>query len=176
MDVKHHQPQGPAKFFQNPILPRLYPELKLCRNDIERLEARRAALNDRGQSLIFLVASVVAFVILRWTLAHTAAWIGLIPNSWRQTCDALLTTALFVGIVYAGRYCLREPARKRIRAYLRTRGFSLCENCGYDLRGLAETPDESGLCPECGALTASAPTPGDAAPARSGGPPPLPPR
>lgn len=72
-------------------------------------------------------------------------WLGLVPTTTRLEFPGFL---VLVGLVYGGlssvRWLKRLPAAWLRNRRDRRRG--LCEQCGYDLAGLA-----GGACPECGA-------------------------
>ena len=57
-----------------------------------------------------------------------------------------VATGVIVGVVWSRTYMRLH--RRRFRQAMRRRGFDLCTECGYWLKGLGE---ESERCPECGA-------------------------
>jgi hypothetical protein len=70
------------------------------------------------------------------TILSPAGWVGWF------TCA---TAAALVPVVALWVLLQRFFLRKRVRRFLHSRGFLVCERCGYDLRGQV-TP----ICPECG--------------------------
>ncbi len=84
-----------------------------------------------------LLAAVIA-VSAYWTYRQFKLWgIALLLLIWN----------LSVGLIYwVIDFWFRRPMRKFIRLEMLDRGYAICVECGYDLRGQHEP-----RCPECGA-------------------------
>ncbi len=92
-------------------------------------------------SLLVSLISVATYVLLADALIP--AW----PKPWRTIAIALgaFVLGLFIGRTL---YVVHLRAnRESILRAMRSRGFELCTNCGYWLKGLA---DDVRRCPECG--------------------------
>jgi hypothetical protein len=122
-------------------------------------EAKRiideAAQDARDAGRARSVFALVALIILILIAAIGSGWIAAIVIRyfvtgafplWTWVIATSLLTALGVGLAY---YPLMRPFHTReIRRAMIRRGFELCPQCGYWLKGLG--PD-SEHCPECGA-------------------------
>lgn len=148
--MKVHHPQGLARFFRDPFLPRIFPELQLCRNDVERERVKKLAQGAWMQQLVMSVGLMTAYIVEDRIVNLRSLLPSSLPYPVRVVIDLLAMLAFIGLLVYGGLYLFREPARRKIRAYLRAQGLLICETCGYDLRGLVDSTSEEGQCPECG--------------------------
>ncbi len=147
--VEHH-PQGYVRFFRDPILRQIFPELRLCRNDVERERVKKLAQGAWLQQLAFAAVGIGLFILLDRAVNLRSLLPGWIPHLLRGIIT-LVTQLVCLGVlIYGGMYLFREPARKKIRVYLRAQGLLICEDCGYDIRGLVDAPEPMDRCPECG--------------------------
>jgi hypothetical protein len=116
-------------------------------------EARQAGRTRSVTALVaLLVALLIAAVGSGWLTAVLIRLLadGSLPLSAWLISTSLLT-ALIVGLSYHP--LMRVFHRREIRAAMNARGFELCPQCGYWLKGLGA---DSPRCPECGAQHAEA--------------------
>ncbi|MDY7110095.1 MAG: hypothetical protein SYC29_15800 [Planctomycetota bacterium] len=107
--------------------------------------------------MIFLViAGVLAVPVVALLLA--GSWL-LFPGLWYEELTPIVVVFWFVLGGYLGlAYVMGRFAAPACWRALRERGFEVCLNCGYWLRGLPEDEDR---CPECGAKRAPMPGAGE---------------
>jgi hypothetical protein len=123
---------------------------------VEGIEARRIVdevmrdVDERGQPRRLAPPGLMAGAIILATVFSCVAgmlvqrFVGGAVGPWMVAVG--LATGLTVGAVW-GRTYMRFQ-RRQIRQAMRRRGFDLCPECGYRLKGLCEN---STRCPECGA-------------------------
>lgn len=128
------------------VTTRSIPELRHCRSDFEVTEAAsRAKLTRPTLREIAPVIIYVSFVLLV-VFGFTASRPYWLPE-WMILVIIMAVTLAFIMLMSSW---TSESYRRRVRAYLLTRGIPLCQSCGYDLRGAAESPTTETPCPECG--------------------------
>lgn len=125
---------------------RSIPELAHCRSDFEVTEAAARAKGMRptwqevGPVLIF-VAAILSIVLL-----YANARPYWLPQ-WTMLLVILFLATSFA--VFMSSWTV-EASRRRVRAFLLTRGVPLCQHCGYDLAASPEGVTAETPCPECG--------------------------
>ena len=125
------------------------PELKLSAPERRavRREARQHVRPNRRSFLlgILIIAPLLAFYI--WGVIHyggrylTDVW--PVANTFIRV--VLVYAALWIVAAWLGRIMYRPFVLRAVR----DRGYDVCLNCGYWLRGL-EDDEKSSRCPECG--------------------------
>ncbi len=132
-----------------PIREWLYPEMKYLPRWVDRQAAMWAfqpRIFKNARFWIVFAIGVPVAAACPWLIAHfarnlpAAASLGG-PILYGAVAGAL--QGLLFGVLF--NYLFRKPARRFLREHLNERGFNLCLECGYDLRGQT-TP----RCPECG--------------------------
>ena len=73
--------------------------------------------------------------------------VPLVPRSWAVTTGLIIGVTMAVLARPAAKYGFFYVYRHEIRMAMRRFGYSLCPDCGYWLKGIAES---TGRCPECG--------------------------
>jgi predicted RNA-binding Zn-ribbon protein involved in translation (DUF1610 family) len=133
-----------ARFILGPAAGTI-PELKHCRTDFELTEAAARVkmtvptLRDIAPVLVFIPGILLLVVLFRlWRPYWMPDW-ALVP--------CIMVVAFSFALVMTR--WTAAAGRRRVRAYLLSRGVPLCQSCGYDLRGL-ESPTANTPCPECG--------------------------
>lgn len=117
------------------------PELEFFPTQRERRRAHRRAARFAFVHWTFATYAIaVTIALVNVRLAMQA--LGLMPPFGRWWFPGLLA-AVFFGPVPL--YIFRERMRRYLRKDLIDRGFSVCAECGYDLRLIPER-----RCPECG--------------------------
>ncbi len=128
------------------FMPRLYPELRQVTRVAERRTILRKARRRCGNKPIVVAAAlqmiVVTILFTRPLRGCFSTYVtiggGRFDDIAASVIIAFVTVMIFVRVT-------NSITRKYIRKELASRGFSICVQCGYDLRGLIEL-----RCPECG--------------------------
>lgn len=128
----------------------LIPELRHCRTEFELIEASARSKGSPGMREavpVLLCVAIVATMVMAWPSMRPPTmpgWLVIVP-----------VMVLMGALVLVVALMTRDQARRRVRAYLLSRGVALCSACGYDVRGLkgahaAGTAGGGVRCPECG--------------------------
>lgn len=132
-------------------MPWVYPELRLCRDRAEEKQAYKHI----GMSAwdIALPTVCAGAIIITWQQSAPIASLGMGLFSHRtlQVLDSAASFLAALSVGYALMWSFRARGRRRLRAYLLSRGHPLCVRCGYDLTGVPVRHDDRTVCPECGA-------------------------
>lgn len=128
-----------------PIYLRWFPELARFADRADQKlrfeQAYRHVSRTHGFGAYAWVATGVAVVVV---VVFLRSWL---PSTRLEFLLALM--GAFAGgaaLKWIGLWLFRERIRRRLREVLVDRGELICEECGYDTRGLT-----SRRCPECGA-------------------------
>jgi len=121
------------------ILDYIDPEITLSRTERRQLHRRSHRHLGRVRVPFKFILSLVLLVI-----APTVALFMLVDPHLVVVAPAWLIVGGYVVLAH-GMRTLAGPAVWRA---LRERGYDVCLNCGYWLRGL---PEDEDCCPECGA-------------------------
>lgn len=124
----------------------LFPELERIEDPHVR-EAVYNAAKDRLRSRAgHTFQTIAAGILLAAVIAVSAYWTQRYLGYWGFGF-LLLIWNLCVGLIYwMIDFWFRVPMRKFIRLEMLDRGYAICAECAYDLRGQTEP-----RCPECGA-------------------------
>lgn len=125
---------------------RWYPELRKVPTAAERRTILRKAFHQCGNNPIVVGAAlqmIVGTILFTRPLARFVSTYLATGAGWFGDTAAGAIIAFITGMVFMG--VTNSTIRKHIRMELVARGFTICVQCGYDLRGLTEL-----RCPECG--------------------------
>jgi predicted RNA-binding Zn-ribbon protein involved in translation (DUF1610 family) len=125
---------------------RSIPELAHCRTDFEVTEAAARAKTTRPSLQEVIPVVIFIATILTIVLLYANARPYWLPQ-WALLLAVLFLAACFA--LYMSSVSL-ETGRRRVRAYLLSRGIPLCQSCGYDLSASPAGVTPTSPCPECG--------------------------
>jgi len=110
-------------------------------------EARASARRERGIQAtlvlyVFPCLLAVIAILVGW-LIHPPFMLNLL---WHAAVDTIIASGLLILFIWFYRPVYNRLMLRHIRLAMQKRGYNLCAECGYDLRGA-----EHEACPECGA-------------------------
>ena len=129
---------------RDPLLHRLFPELRLCRDVSER----RAVIRETRQFRSWLYMAM-GFMLGLATPGPALLILSAVRPYWMPQIAVVFASAM-VGVIVFFLFTSAglERRRREIREALCRRDVKVCVGCGYDLRGLGVAG--SSTCPECG--------------------------
>ncbi len=136
------------------VLTTLYPELRLARDDRDRLLAAsglgRFAVTHPRLSLLafvlFFTAALAAGTLSAYVALRATASVTPLPRTFVRIVGFSIGLAAPFVVVYL----LSRRSKRQIHLYL-LRGLdaAICPSCGYSMEGHSQAPTV--ICPECGA-------------------------
>lgn len=104
--------------------------------------ARKRLRNCTGHWIPFIVITVFAIALL----ATGSYWSNRYWKDWGLVAFVSIWSFFVPPITWFTDHWHRQALRRLIRLEMLDRGYAICVDCGYDLRGQQEP-----RCPECGA-------------------------
>lgn len=124
----------------------LFPELERIEDPNVRHAVYKGAKGRIRYHPGHALQTIAAGIFLAAVIGVSAYWTYRYFGFWGVGC-LLLIWNLSVGVIHwMIDFWFRRPMRKFIRLEMLDRGYAICVECGYDLRGQTEP-----RCPECGA-------------------------
>ena len=125
------------------------PQYELTRREQMRLsiEAHKNHLSAvRFWSYSLITIAIPVGLVYKFAIPAILNWLGYKTHSPAHA----LAFAIFSVLIWPySAWIYRNLYSKPIRLAMRSDGYEICINCGYELKGLGEDID---LCPECGVM------------------------
>ena len=125
------------------------PQYELSFRDQMRLSllAHKHHLSaTRFWSYSLITIAIPVGIIYKYAIPAILNWLGY--KGYTPAYTWAIAILIFLVWLYSA-WVYRSLYIKPIRLAMRSEGYDLCINCGYELKGLGEDIDR---CPECGAM------------------------